>query len=183
LQAVEKYLKAILLYNRKDTKALGHNIARALNKVRSTLDSTFEISNAVEKFIYRLGGQGVNRYFEHQINTDGLGLLELDEAVWQLRKYCRAVRAGVTAKGPIDGRLEEILSKPSPARANLIWKNLYFGRYKKIRFSRRIKIANPSNFIFPEIFPELDKVIYFSKPVRKHFLCLKERSNSAKSRH
>lgn len=97
--------------------------------------------------------------------------MELDEAVWELRKYCRAVRpAGGTPAGPIDGRLEEILGKPSRAREALVWKNRYFGRYRTIRFSRRIKIANPSTFIFPEIFPELDKIIHFSKPVRAHFL-------------
>lgn len=170
LQAVEKYLKATLLYNRQDTRALRHNIAGALDKVRATLGSTFKISKTAETFIRALRWQGINRYFEHQINTDGLVLLELDEAVWELRRYCRPVRADVTAKAPIEGRLEEILSKPSTARENLIWKNLYYGRYKKITFRRRFKIANPSNFIFPEIFSQLDKTIHFSKPVRDYFL-------------
>jgi hypothetical protein len=132
----------------------------------------------VETFIGNLGQQGIDRYFERPINTDGLGLLELDEAVWQVRKYCRAV----TDKSAIDGALEEVLGNPSPARDNLIWKNLYFGRYTRIKFRRRFKIANPSNFIFPEIFEELDKIIHFSKPVREYFFRLKERTESAKPR-
>ncbi len=40
------------------------------------------------------------------------------------------------------------------------------GRYKTVKFRRRFTIANPSNFIFPEIFEELDKIIYFSEAVR-----------------
>jgi len=172
LQAIEKFLKAILLYHRTSTKGLGHDISSALEKVRSISGLTLKISSSSENFVQRLGTQGVDRYFERPINTDGLGLLELDKAVWELRKCCQAVRADDTAKAPINGRLEEILSKPSRARENLIWKNLYFGRYKKIKFRRRLKWANPSNFIYPEIFPELDKLIQFSKPVRGHFLRL-----------
>ena len=36
---------------------------------------------------------------------------------------------------------------------------------------REFKIANPSSFIFPEIFEELDRMIHFSKPVREYGCC------------
>ncbi len=179
LQAVEKYLKAILLYNGIGIKDLRHDLSLALGRVRSIKDLCFEIPGDVAQFVQRLGAQGINRYFEKPINTDQLGLLELDKTVWHLRKYCRPVRAGATARAPISGRLEEIRSKPSRAQQDAVWKNLYFGRYKKIKFSRRTKWANPSNFIYPEIFPELDKIIQFSKPVRDHFLGLLKRNNDA----
>jgi HEPN domain-containing protein len=177
LQTIEKYLKSILLYHRATTKGLGHDLSTTLGRVRGVTDASFEIPSDVTRFIERLGAQGINRYFERPINTDGLGLLELDKAVWHLRRYCRPVRAD--AKVPISGRLEQILDSPSDARRALVWKNLYFGRYKEIKFSRRIKWANPSNFIFPEIFPDLDKIIKFSKPVRDHFLRLLKRNNDA----
>lgn len=172
LQTIEKYLKAVLLYHRASTKGLGHDLSTALGRVRGVRDLSFEIPGDVTRFIERLGAQGINRYFEHPINTDGLGLLELDKAVWHLRKYCRPV--GADAKASISGRLEQILEDRSEARNALMWKNLYFGRYKEIKLSRRIKWANPSNFIFPEIFPDLAKIIKFSKPVRDHFLRLLE---------
>ena len=127
-QAIEKYLKAILLYHRMSTKGLGHNISRALDNVRSIPALTFKVPVSVEKFVGRLSAQGIDRYFERPINTEGLGLLELDNAVWELRKYCRAVRAEGDATTPINGRLEDILSRASRARGELIWKNLYFGR-------------------------------------------------------
>ncbi len=174
LQAIEKYLKAILLYHRATTKGLRHDLSTALNRVRGIKDLPFEVPRDATKFIERLSGQGINRYFEHPINTDGLGLLELDKAVWHLRKYCRPVPTDV--KAPISDRLEENLDNPSEARNALVWKNLCFGRYKKIKFSRRIKWANPSNFIFPEIFPDLNKIIQFSKPVQEYFLCLLKRN-------
>ena len=177
LQTIEKYLKAVLLYHRATTKGLRHDLSTALGRVRGIRDLSFQIPGDVTKFIERLSAQGINRYFEHPINTDGLGLLELDKAVWHLRKYCRPVPAD--AKAPIRGRLEQILDNPSVTRSALVWKNLYFGRYKKIKFSGRIKWANPSNFIFPEIFPDLDKIIQFSKPVRDHFLRLLTRNNDA----
>jgi hypothetical protein len=47
---------------------------------------------------------------------------------------------------------------------------LYFGRHRKVKFSRRLKWAMPRNFLSPEIFPELDRLIQFSKPVREYFL-------------
>ena len=103
LQAVEKYLKAILLYHRMSTKGLGHNISRALDKVHSIPVLTFKVPVSVERFVLRLNAQGIDRYFERPINTEGLGLLELDNAVWELRKYCRAVRVGEDAMTQING--------------------------------------------------------------------------------
>jgi hypothetical protein len=50
---------------------------------------------------------------------------------------------------------------------------------RKIKFGRRVKWANPSNFLFPEIFPELEKLIHFSEPVRQHFLRLLGNKNLA----
>jgi HEPN domain-containing protein len=170
LQAIEKYLKAILLYHRISTKELGHNVSRALDRVQSVSTLNFKIPPSTEKFLQRLGAQGIDRYFQQPVCTDGLGLLELDNTIWHLRKYCRAVRVESDPNRPINGRLEDVLSGASRARDDLIWKNLCFGRNRKIKFSRRIKWANPSNFIYPEIFTELDELIQFSKPVRDHFL-------------
>lgn len=86
LQAVEKYLKAILLYHRIGIKGLRHDIWLALEKVRSVPQLTFEIPPSVENFVKQLAIQGSNRYFDRPINTDGMELLKLDHTVWYLRK-------------------------------------------------------------------------------------------------
>jgi len=71
-----------------------------------------------------------------------------------------------------DGYLEKMLSKPSRIRGEIVWKNFFFGTYKKkvIRnFTLTMTSANPTNFLFPEIFPELNSRIKFSKEVRDYF--------------
>jgi len=65
LQAIEKYLKAILLYHRVSTKRLGHDICRALHQIRAIDAIAFDVSSDVEKFIQQLAVYGCNRYFEH----------------------------------------------------------------------------------------------------------------------
>jgi hypothetical protein len=165
-QAIEKYLKAILAYDDIPGRDLGHNIVLAFERIKSTLH--IEVPTSVDVFVHRLGQQGLNRYFEIPINTQGLGLLELDEAVSYLRRHCRPLSGRTEAS--IDGRLEEILASKSRAREELIWKNRFLPRRRTIRFARRVKWANPTNFLYPEVFPDLDRLIRFSEPVRKYFL-------------
>lgn len=168
LQAVEKYLKAILGYQRADARKLVHNIANALEKVRTL--PNISIPARIDNFVRELGWQGLNRYFEHPFSTEWVGLPELDETVYHLRRHCRAITTN--AEMPIQGFLEEVLASDTRARADLVWKNRFFGprRNRKITFSRRVSLAWPSNFLYPEIFPELLKFIYFSKRVRQHLV-------------
>lgn len=70
------------------------------------------------------------------------------------------------------GTLEDILSdKKSELRKHLVWKNFYFGSYTKkvIRFRPLLSSANPTHVLHPEIYPELDKMVDFSRSVRDYF--------------
>lgn len=198
LQALEKYIKAILLYNDKSTKDIGHDIALGYDRLSQIVDIDFDIPSEVEQFIRYLSAQGANRYFERPFYTLGEELLYLDSAVWHLRRYCKFLRMQpLTLKsGKIvdqfqvaldqikgaktkpnkfrifGGRLEKVLSKSSRTREHLVWKNFYYGGNKKkiIRnFTKMSSSATPANFIFPEIFPILDSRIKFSPEVRKAF--------------
>ena len=111
------------------------------------------MSGDVERFVQQLAVYGCNRYFEHPVNTEWIGLPILDKTVWQIRKHCHA-DLPKRNNGELDGRLEEILSSDSRTRDDLVWKNIWFGRYKKTKFSRRVILANPSNFIYPEMKPD-----------------------------
>jgi len=51
LQAFEKYLKAILLFNGRKIKLLRHDLREALEEVRKVDDIPFDIPKAVEEFI------------------------------------------------------------------------------------------------------------------------------------
>ena len=101
-QALEKYLKAILLYNDQSTKNLGHDIEKAYRRLSRIKDVPFKIPDDIEYFIQHLNRQGNNRYFEKPAYTTGKELLTLDRVVWHVRKYCLYLH-GQTTPGP-DGK-------------------------------------------------------------------------------
>ncbi len=160
-QAVEKYLKGILLYNDQTTKTLGHDLGKSFQKLNTITDIPFDFPEDVVEFIGYLKEQGNNRYFEKHAYTVGEELLILDRTIWHIRRYCYYMR-GQSTPGPdgqrvdlfpleiakiksfpvekankyriFGGYLEKVLSQQkSELRKNLVWKNFYYGsRRKKI---------------------------------------------------
>jgi hypothetical protein len=155
LQALEKYLKAILLYNGRDTRRLSHHLVRALDAVLAIDDISFDFPDDLKPFLEFLEVYGADRYLQHPYHTHGEELFQLDRAVGHVRRYCQFLRGdgegfdGTVVpllparlgsiqserfrKNPrqfaiLGGHLEEILKdKRSPLRAHLVWQNLYFG--------------------------------------------------------
>src|SRR5579872_3880606 len=62
LQALEKYLKAILLHNGRSTLHYNHNLPELLKTVRQISYLKFQIPVSVEQFLTRLTSLGDNRY-------------------------------------------------------------------------------------------------------------------------
>jgi HEPN domain-containing protein len=62
LQALEKYLKAILLHNGQSTLKYSHNLPELLKAVRQISYLKFQIPVGVEEFLTRLRDLGDNRY-------------------------------------------------------------------------------------------------------------------------
>lgn len=200
-QSLEKYLKAILLYNDKDTKHLGHRIKNAYMDVLSIPDIPFDFPDDIEPFIKYVDAFGTNRYFEYPYYLLGEECLQLDRVVWFIRRYCYHMRQIVTTPAgetidlfPLEiervqrtyamtkphkfelfgGFLEKVIKdKKSDLRKQLVWKNFYYGSYKKqiIKdYTHRSSSANPTHYLHPEVFAELDKVVKFSEGFRKKFL-------------
>jgi len=198
LQAIEKYLKAILLYNRKNAKKLGHEISKAYTKVLTINDINFRFPKNINKYLAHIEEQGGNRYFEYPRNSYGQELPYLDKTVWHIRQYCFFLRTVALDNGklkdqfPVNikeierniikgptmrnfafrGTLEDILCDgTSKLREPLVWENFYFGSYKKkvIRFRSLRCSANPIHVLHPEIYPELAKMVDFSRSVRDYF--------------
>lgn len=199
-QAIEKYLKAILLYSGMSAKGFSHSIHEIYKRVLAIPDIKFDFPQDIEKFIKNLDWYGSNRYFEfpHSLQEDDL--LQLDRAVWYIRRYCRYIRGTVEMRGKVIERLEfelreiqnkKYLQKPnlfriffgylekvlkmkkSELRTQLVWKNFYYGTYskKKIKnYHSRFSWSNPTHFMCENIFPELDKIVSFSKPVKEYFI-------------
>lgn len=100
LQALEKYFKAILLFNglsaRKEhiaTKGndFGHNLTRLLEAIKQISDLSVEYPEWLPKFIEYMTKFGFNRYLTSSTYIIGDELLKLDESVWTIRRYCQNI--------------------------------------------------------------------------------------------
>lgn len=162
LQAIEKQLKAILLFNDRSAKGLGHNIDGALQKVCAITELRFDPPDVIRQFVRYLNVHAPNRYLERPFRVRGSEIFELDRAFWHFRRYCQDFRSTAEAIGkPIDewlelhqrwfadpehkrvpyrfrlfgGYLEEVLDgKHGPEQYTaLVWKNVYYGKRDKGR--------------------------------------------------
>lgn len=151
-QALEKYMKCILMLHRIDTKPFSHNIEKLCEKVKN-IDNVM-ICDVTQGFIREICKVKV-KYLETSYFLFGHECVLLDRAVWELRRYCIAsyavlsedqvfltldlndsnvVERLVTRTFPeqnlqlAGGKLEKILNDSDhPARANLVQENAFWG--------------------------------------------------------
>jgi HEPN domain-containing protein len=96
-QCIEKYLKAILLFNGMsaryvkagEKKEYVHDLSLLVNAVKSIDIFSFELDTIQENFIAYLSTQGPNRYIGTTAYNTGDALQDLDSTVWQIRRYCQ----------------------------------------------------------------------------------------------
>jgi len=81
MQAVEKYLKAILLFHDQSTVGFLHHIKKAYNQVLAIKGNRFDFAEGLESFIEYLDNYGNNRYWDYPSQIYGLELRNLDLAV------------------------------------------------------------------------------------------------------
>lgn len=199
-QAVEKYLKAILLYNLQSTKDIGHNLGKALRLIKSIPDLPFTLPDKVEDFVGHLQRVGTNRYLIHPTMQPGDALLSLDKTVWYIRKWCYFIRA-LTFKDKegkhrchyatdlkllrdprwkkhrhlyriSGGYLEKVIKNRLSGYEQLIWKNFYYGRRAKRRiyFTRELRFENPMHEVIPEAIHILKDYVFFPKAVYEYYI-------------
>jgi HEPN domain-containing protein len=163
LQAIEKYLKAILLFNGKSIINISkaHDLNVSLKEINIIKEIKFNLPSDVLTFINAIDYEGANRYFEYPYEFEQISLFKLDKTVWHIRKYCFCLKGQVKyeeslvdllpfnlieienkkyAENPhkykINGELENILQdKNSLKRKQLIWNNKYYGSRKKSKIS------------------------------------------------
>jgi HEPN domain-containing protein len=197
LQAVEKYLKAILLYNERSTIGIIHNLVEALKRVRDIADLQFDVPKRSEDYIEYLDTYGEDRYLSYPTHLPFRALVQLDETIWSIRRYCYFMRqefrrgeevinllepnkkklASIQYKNfpnryrISNGYLEKVLAKRLPAYDALVWKNPFFGKVAKhkITMMDRFSATNPTHFSIPECFETLNKLVQFPKDVKKKF--------------
>lgn len=185
-QAIEKYLKAILLYGGEDTRDLGHDLVEGLRRVRATPDLPFALPPQIDEFISYLGEEGTNRYFSYPGYAQGTELFLLDRAVWHVRRFCYGIRepfdmtAGTRPtipKGELDrlraqseleprtgrvagGSLERVLKEKKPRNLydHLIWKNYFFSTVRRNVF-RKVQFKGWSENPDHYLYPDIYAVL------------------------
>ena len=87
-QALEKYLKYILLLNRIQAPKVGHHLSKALAIIGNSRKVRLSLTDYTKEFLQRLDSMGRFRYGEVPSTVFGRDLLMLDWAVWEVRRYC-----------------------------------------------------------------------------------------------
>ncbi len=190
-QAIEKYLKAILLYNRIKATKVGHDINKAL-LLTEGLPFKIELSKRSRKFIDHIATYGEFRYLDVPFHVHGHVLVDLDLAIWELRRYCQVLNVfgkvlpeaeQVLLREALDqlarsddeprykfrlhhGLLEGIIGKLThPSRAALLWQNPCFSSRKRAKTMAKshFNAQNPHLTHYPQMLEELLKYVYIPK--------------------
>ena len=211
LHSLEKYAKGILLLNRIPAKSLRHEVTGALKLLEEAGRFKASLSEQTIKFIERLEDGAAFRYFEVSYSSHAFDVIRLDCAVSELRRYCQVLdweidtdhgrrnllqpmlnRIESAASSAhrdtciMNGWLEGILRKADhPARAHLVWKNLYFGPSKRqsIRMVGYTESGNAPLYLHPEIIEEVVKYVFMPKSIaqmwREHLIQRKAEAGDA----
>jgi HEPN domain-containing protein len=193
LQAMEKYLKCILVLNRIKAQKC-HDLTRLLEAFDSTKRFEVRISAETCKFLEYLDTYGRFRYYETPYYTIGNELFQLDKAVWEIRRYARAIdyklklwdgqevnllhqelecNKRAESRPPQEfsifgGYLEKILAERNhPSRPALVWHNLYFGSGRRTSVHHRVSSVSGNSplSLHPEILDEVLKYVFLPKDV------------------
>jgi hypothetical protein len=187
LQALEKYLKCILLLNRVDTKPISHDISKALKTINDQLPFRIFLPETEQRVFDHIAESGENRYLIESFHFFDHELHDLDALVWRLRQYCEpldvihyndvpsedvlaksiqrieARLSGAAVDGHLSGaRLEKILASDDPAREGLVWRNEKFGDGQLVPECGSVppfKASNSPLWLRPELAPVVSQWI------------------------
>ena len=196
-QALEKYLKYILLVNRVAAADVRHDINAALRLVEQ-LPWKPVLRPQSRKFLEHIAAHGEYRYLDVSYFVLGYPILELDMTVWDIRRYCQvldvfgkalpiveqqllkdahAMLTGSTECSPHKfrlhgGYLEKVIdSAKHPSRSALLWQNAFFGNRRRstVKLRHSLKAANSPLHLYPNMLEELLKYVYIPKALRNGY--------------
>jgi HEPN domain-containing protein len=195
LQAVEKYLKCILLYSYKSTKiGNGHDLVRLWEEVLKLADLGINMPAQCVEFLKYLSNQGTNRYLDYAQYSEGDELWKLDRCVWHIRRYCQdfgllpgmdnvnddkrtKLLTSIPKESTLDnvksftipnGYLENVVNDTNnPNHSALVWKNLFYGQRKRHHHivTGGMTFERPVHMINPEILDLIAEVVHFPTEV------------------
>lgn len=190
-QSIEKYLKAILLYNRIKANNVGHDLAQAMSLTKS-LPFELKISNRSRRFIDHLAEVGEFRYIDVPFHVYGHILVDLDLAVWEVRRYCQVLQTFGKQFPPEEqklfddawallaasesqprykfringGLLEKFIDdQKHPSHSALLWHNPCFGVRNRatVKAKSYLNGQNSLLYLYPEMLDELLQYVFIPK--------------------
>ncbi|MBS1787923.1 MAG: HEPN domain-containing protein [Acidobacteria bacterium] len=193
LQAIEKYIKCILLLNRIKVPR-SHDLGEVLDLLEKNAPFELRLKDPSRRLIEHLDTYGRFRYLETPFHIMGLEIIQLDMAVWDIRRYCRVLDYDITlpngekkrmldeeilaierseTRPPqsfalIGGELEKIIAdKKNSAREPLLWKNLFYGQRarKSVPLRHYTHSTNSPLSLHPEILDDVLKLVFLPKDV------------------
>lgn len=192
LQAIEKYLKGILLFNELTSIKYGHNVSKLASSIEQLKHLNFKIPKTCNSFLKYAYSQGLNRYNTVDSYCKGNELEQLDETISYIRRYCQPVinnslqqevrnheaSRHFELKG---GYLERILLYPeSPKAQSILWKNKFFDPDAEQVFGSNLSFEIPLLSLHPEHIERLIDFVQFSKPELKAYRSLAEQHSRKK---
>ncbi|HHW3676489.1 TPA: hypothetical protein ACT97N_002293 [Legionella pneumophila] len=144
LQAIEKYLKCILLLHRIEAKKIKHDLEKALEKIKSIKisgsSSPIEFQDSSVGFIKEINNRGQSRYLGKSIYAIPLDITKLDNCIFDVRRFAiktiddtylekiRDSKLTLFSDFCLDsGFLEAVISGNQPAKDDLIFNNSNYG--------------------------------------------------------
>jgi len=193
LQALEKYLKCILVLNRI-LAPRGHHLGDLIRAFERVKPFELRLSTPCRMYIDFLDTYGRHRYFESSWYVKGREIVELDQSVWEVRRYARVLQyefqgseGTKTSALPIEigrnvdaesrhpqefyiagGLLEEIVAKKQhPARGALIWQNGFYGKSHRrtVRLRSGLQAANSPLTLHPDLLDDVLTYVFLPKDV------------------
>jgi HEPN domain-containing protein len=180
-QAIEKYLKTILLLRRIRYTKGGHSVLDIL-RVLEEKCSNLAISSETREFIKHIDRYGTDRYLTYPLVMEGREISRLDRASWELRRYCTRCSAeselkdieAAIANDPKwspsskPSLLHDIIDNPEhPAHHYLLRGNRYFGKTTDVDGDDDLGFQGTNSFLsqypkehYAELYVELRKLIY-----------------------
>ncbi|RWN66292.1 MAG: HEPN domain-containing protein [Mesorhizobium sp.] len=195
-QALEKYLKFILLVHRVKATKILHDIDEALKLLDQNLPFVLHLSDTTREFVKLVNAIGRWRYLEGSFFLQGLELHKLDQAVWEIRRYCQRRlargRNGSTDTADRDRWIKELLDAESnrqafsigaeleriiadekhPARKALVWQNLCFGKRRRDRLFNvpmLVHMKNAPLWLTPDIVDEVSQYVHIPVNAKKAY--------------
>lgn len=144
LQAIEKYLKCILLLHRIEAKNISHDLEEALEKIKSIKicgsSSPIEFQDSSVGFIKEINNRGQSRYLGKSTYAIPSDITKLDNCIFDVRRFAikiiddtylekiRDSKLTLFSDFCLDsGFLEAVISGNQPAKDDLIFNNSNYG--------------------------------------------------------